>query len=178
MCCSQLKLFFPSLQEALIFLSGPCPLSASEHAKTQLTLAPAPGHSPSDACNSKRTRRKQLWTAGKGPTFGFRGSCQGSRPPTQDLPEASALLRAPGKASRHHAPLTCSAASCSVAVHLDSILEHPFFSTSAASAVTSSGGGLHAATWCLWSPAAASKTGGGPRVGGKTLPVPKEAGNS
>lgn len=140
------KIFLPFLARGSQLSVWPLPLSASEHAKTQLTLAPAPGHSPSDACNSKRSRRKQLWTAGKGPTFDFRGSCQGSRPPTQDLPEASALLGAPRKASGHHASLTCSAASCSVAVHLDSILEHPFFSTSAASAVTSSGGGLHAVT--------------------------------
>ena len=43
--------------------------------------------------------------------------------------------------------LTCSAAWRRPVAHLHRILEHPFFSATAASALTSPGGGAHTATW-------------------------------
>lgn len=149
-CCSQYKIFSPPNKRLLFLCLALAHFLQVSTPRPNSLKVPAPGRSQSDACNCKSSRRKQLWAAGiaaaKGPTYGFRGCCQSSRPPTRGPPAASVLLRAPGRASGHRSPLTCSAASFSVAVHLDSILEHPFFSAFAASCVTSSGGGLHTAT--------------------------------
>lgn len=119
--------FFPPEQNASVFLSGPCPLSQDEHAKSQVTRGPAtalprPVHAAA--------------AAARDPSFAFWGA--------NGLEARGLGLRLQ---SRRRAPLTCSAAWRSPAAHLHSILEHPFFSATAASAVTSPGGRPHAGTW-------------------------------
>lgn len=118
-----------------------------------MTRGLAPGHSPPGAAAA--AAGGQLGAAGttaaRGPTFplAWRSNAQAYRPGWQSTCSAWPAGGA-GRASGRCGPLTCSAASLSAAAHLDSILEHPFFGTMAANAVTSTKGGPPSSHVTLW----------------------------
>lgn len=149
-----------------VFLSSPCPLSRGGHAKTQVTRGPATGHprrvhaAAAGSCGQQAPQQPEapLWVSGG--AAGLQARRPGSIWSDRAAGGAGEGIQAP------RAPyLQCRIAPA--AAHLDSILEHPFFSATAASAVTSPGGGPHAATWRL--PGEAGRCA---RGGGKTLEVP------
>lgn len=124
------------MKEARVFQSGPCPLSQGAPAKTQVTREPAA-------------------TALRAPLLPGACSSRSSQKPHFRRRSAGA----PPAES-----LTCSAAWRRPVAHLHRILEHPFFGSTAASALTSPGGGPTPPRDAL-----GARRGGGR---GKTLEVP------
>lgn len=134
--CDHSWFFSPPVKEARVFQSGPCPLSQGAPAKTQVTREPAA-------------------TALRAPLLPGACSSRSSQKPHFRRRSAGA----PPAES-----LTCSAAWRRPVAHLHRILEHPFFGSTAASALTSPGGGPTPPRDAL-----GARRGGGR---GKTLEVP------
>ena len=128
MYCVHSWFFSPPVQEAGSFCLAPGHFPGMDgHDKTQVTREPTTVALHScpraplmpDACCSPNSQS---------PYFRFLGRRRATgAPPAESL--------------------TCSAAWRRPVAHLHRILEHPFFSATAASALTSPGGGAHTATW-------------------------------